>query len=76
MKNKINYRKDKHLQRVERKCNRILAELLVIRQSLTRRSTDIDAVIEQMHAQAKRMREYSEAERDVVRAMMRKNDSL
>ncbi len=76
MKNKINYRKDKHLQRVERKCDRILAELLVIRQSLTRRSTDIDAVIEQMHAQAKRMREYSEAERDVVRAMMRKNDSL
>lgn len=76
MKNKINYRRDKRLQRVERKCDRILAELLVIRQSLTRRSTDIDAVIEKMHAQAKRMREYSEAERDVVRAMMRKNDSL
>lgn len=76
MKNRINYRRDKRLQRVERKCDRILAELLVIRQSLTRKSTDIDAVIEKMHAQAKRMREYSEAERDVVRAMMRKNDSL
>lgn len=56
------------LGRIERKCDRILSELLILRQhSVCRRDTD--AVIERLHRVAQRMRHQCERERDAARRM-------
>lgn len=57
-----NGRKQTRLDRLERKCDRIISELTVIRQQLKYRVDDIDGAIERMHHHARRMR--AEAERD------------
>lgn len=56
------------LGRIERKCDRILSELLILRQqSACRRDTD--ALIERLHRAARRMRHQCERERDAARRM-------
>lgn len=57
-----NGRKQKRLDRIERKCDRILSELAVIRHQLSYRDSDIDGAIERMHRNARRMR--IEAQKD------------
>ncbi|ROT10443.1 hypothetical protein ED388_04800 [Muribaculaceae bacterium Isolate-007 (NCI)] len=51
-----NGRRQTRLDRIERKCDRIISELAVIRQQLTYRTDDIDGAIERMHRNARRMR--------------------
>lgn len=63
-------RRQSRLTRVERKCDRILAELLILRQQLSRRPHDIDVVIERLHNQARVMRQQCEKERSAVRKML------
>lgn len=72
MKNRKNFyqRRPSKIARIERKCDRILSELLVIRHQLSRRN-DVDASIERMHAAARRMREQCEIERDNAKAMFK-----
>lgn len=55
------------LSRLERKCDRILSELLVIKSRLRDPGDGIDKAIDQMHAAALRMREQSERECRIVR---------
>ena len=50
------------LARIERKCDRILSELLIVRQQACRHS-DIDSVIDKMHRSARKMRIQAERER-------------
>lgn len=64
-----------HLERLERKCDRILSELLILRHSLAKRPSDIDAAIERMHSAAKRMRVQCERERAAARDMIIKSRS-
>ncbi|MDE7440940.1 MAG: hypothetical protein K2M69_02085 [Muribaculaceae bacterium] len=47
------------LDRIERKCDRLLSELIIIRQN-----TDIDKAIDRMHRAARRMRVEADRERD------------
>lgn len=63
-------RRQSRLARVERKCDRILAELLILRQQLSRRPNDIDVAIERLHNQARIMRQQCEKERSEVRKML------
>lgn len=56
------------LERVERKCDRILSELLIIHQQLNRRS-DMDMAIERLHRTARKLRTQCEQERDLTRRM-------
>ena len=51
------------LDRVERKCDRILSELLIIRQRASRQS-GIDNAIDRLHKAARKMRLQCEQERD------------
>lgn len=62
-------RRQSRLDRVERKCDRILAELLIIRQQLSRRPSDIDTAIDRLHQQARKLRQQCEQERSTVRKM-------
>lgn len=52
------------LRRIERKCDRILSELLMIRRRDARQSDNLDAAIERMHATARKLKAQSEHERD------------
>lgn len=63
-------RSQSRLACVERKCDRILAELLILRQQLSRRPNDIDAAIDRLHNQARLMRQQCENERLAVRKML------
>lgn len=63
-------RHQSRLARVERKCDRILAELLILRQQLSRRPNDIDVAIERLHYQARKIRQQCEKERSSVRKML------
>lgn len=56
------------LERVERKCDRILSELLIIRQQLNRRP-DMDMAIERLHRTARKLRTQCEQERNFTRRM-------
>lgn len=56
------------LDRVERKCDRILSELIIIREQLKRRP-DMDAAIERIHRTARSMRAQFERERNNTRRM-------
>ena len=55
------------LDRVEKKCNRILSELALLRQSLTANSQSLDDAIERMHRNARRMRSMAEREAEILR---------
>lgn len=61
-------RRPSRLDRIERKCDRILSELLIIRQHLNRRP-DMDIAIERLHRAARNMRVQCEHERDFTRRM-------
>ncbi len=56
------------LDRIERKCDRILAELLILRRHMAHKP-GVDAVIERLHRTARRMRAQAEKERQFVRNM-------
>lgn len=62
----LNYRMD----RIERKCDRILSEILIIRQKITRHP-DMDAVINRLHKTAREMRDQCIRERDYMRRMLK-----
>ena len=62
------HRKPSRLDRIERKCDRILVELLAIRQSLAR--PDMDAAIDKLHYAARRMREQCIEERERALRML------
>ncbi len=66
---KKNLRAD--LNRIERKCDRILSELLVMRHSLACRP-DMDTAIDMMHRAAGRLRRQCAKEYDACRRMFGK----
>lgn len=53
---------ESRLRRLERKCDRILVELLVLKR-VVQHQRDVDDVIDRLHNVAVRMREQSERER-------------
>lgn len=64
--------KNRHLSRlnrVERKCDRILSELLILRHQVCRHS-DIDNVIDSMHRSARRMRMQAQCECELTKGML------
>ena len=61
-------RRPSRLDRIERKCDRILSELLIIHQQLKQRP-DMDMAIERLHRAARKMRSQFELERDNTRKM-------
>lgn len=64
-----NYRrKTSQLDRIERKCDRILAELLIVRQN-THIQRKIDHTIDNLHYAARKMREQCEEERNSLQKM-------
>lgn len=66
--NQNHKRRPSRLDRIERKCDRILSELLIIRQQLNRRP-DMDMAIERLHRTARKLRTQCERERDNARQM-------
>lgn len=72
--NKPNRHRPSALWRIERKCDRILSELLILRHRLTR--PDIDTAIDALHRSARIIRQQSERERDLVRGMFHRNDPM
>lgn len=62
-------RKPSRLDRIERKCDRILSELLILRQQIAHRPDELDVTIERMHRAARRLKAQSQRERDNVRKM-------
>ncbi len=56
------------LDRVEKKCDRILSELLILRHYLSSRP-DIDITIEKLHTAARQMRNQCERELENARKM-------
>lgn len=44
------------LVRIERKCNLILSELVIMRRNQARSNDDVDAAIERMHTNARRLK--------------------
>lgn len=67
--NKLKNRHRSHrIERIERKCDRILSELLILRRHLIHRP-DMDAVIDRLHHAARVMRAQCERERDIARKM-------
>lgn len=63
-------RRMSRLDRIERKCDRILSELLILRHKSVSGLTDLDAAIERMHVAARRMRAACETERDSARKIL------
>lgn len=57
------------LVRIERKCDRIIAELTQIRILKQYRKKEVDQAIEQMHANAKWMKEEAEKSTEQVRRL-------
>lgn len=67
--NKLKNRHRSHkIERIERKCDRILSELLILRRHLIHRP-DMDAAIDRLHHAARVMRAQCERERDIARKM-------
>ena len=62
------------LDRIESKIDRLLSELLIIRHGLIKKDNTLDAVIERMHAAAKRLRHQSEVERDAAFMFIRRGE--
>lgn len=55
------------LDRIERKCDRILSELAYLRRHQYSRHDDIDTAIDRMHRNARRMREQSIRDAQILR---------
>lgn len=64
-KRKERKRRPSRLDRIERKCDRILSELIILRHQL--RHSDIDNVIDSMHRSARRMRLQAERECELTK---------
>lgn len=58
-------RRSTRIERIERKCDRILSELLILRRQISGRP-DMDAAIDRLHRAARRMRKQCEEERDSI----------
>ena len=58
------------LERVERKCDRILAELAMLRKRSAVQSHSIDDAIERMHRNARRMRAETDREAQIIRKLL------
>lgn len=65
-----NYRYGSRLNRIERKCDRILSELSALRHRLSHQP-DIDSIIDRLHRSAREMRRQCEKECEEVRRMFR-----
>lgn len=63
-----NKRRPSRLDCIERKCDRILSELLILRQQISNRP-NLDNAIDRLHRAARNMRTECERERDAVRRM-------
>ena len=63
------------IYRIERKCNRLLAELIVMRQQLRCRD-NIDGLLNDIHKSAREMRKYARLEKEIVMMMLSKDESL
>lgn len=61
-KKQSNSRRPSRLERIERKCDRILSELLIVRHQLTSRP-DLDIAIDRLHRAARKMKIQCERER-------------
>ena len=61
-------RRYSRIERIERKCDRILSEILIIRQRLARPES-MDSAIDRMHTAARKLREQCEREREMVKRM-------
>ena len=73
MKAKQNYgRRPSRLKRIERKCDRILSELLIIRQQLKNRP-ELDIAIDRLHHAARRMKDQCERERVAIARLLHSN---
>lgn len=68
-KRKEKKRRPSRLDRIERKCDRILSELLILRHQVSRHS-DIDSVIDKMHRSARKMRMQAERECELTKRML------
>ena len=68
-KRKEKCRRQSRLGRIERKCDRILSELLILRHCISRHS-DIDSVIDKLHRSARKIRFEAEREREITRRML------
>lgn len=66
MKRKQHYRRSRQIERIERKCDIILSELIILRQRTDPRP-NLDLVIERLHQEGERMRALCELERDTYR---------
>lgn len=64
-------RKASRLERVERKCDVILSELVIIRKNFKSSSRSIDDAIERMHHNARRMRAEAEKDAAILRKVFR-----
>lgn len=53
------------LVKIEKKCDRILAELLILRRIVHQRS-NVDAIIDNLHTTARKMRAMCARERDMA----------
>lgn len=60
-------RRSTRLDRIERKCDRILSELLIIRQRLNR-SSDMDDAIDRLHRASRKMR--AQCDREAANSML------
>ncbi len=65
MKNRKKPRRLSRLERIERKCDIILSELLVWRQS--QKQNDIDMMIDRLHVAAMKMRVAAKRESDNIK---------
>ena len=63
-------RKPSRLDRIERKCDRILSELLILRQQIAHRPDDLDEAIERMHRAARRLKAQSQRECEIATKML------
>lgn len=64
-KRKDKKRRQSRIDFIERKCDRILSELLIIRRQLSHRP-DMDAVIDSMHRTARKLRIQAECDRELL----------
>lgn len=67
-------RKSSRLARIERKCDRILSELLILRDHVANHPDELDVAIDRMHRAARSLHLQSEREREnVIRMFNSKN---
>lgn len=65
-------RRPSRIDRLERKCDLILSELIILRQAISRKR-DIDSLIDKLHSSAKRMKHQCDIERDAIKLTLNAN---